>query len=125
MATLNRRQPWVAGCAPLSSAHPHSSLVNPIHKLFQKDFLVSKLNESYHLHWIPLAREEVGFSRWKMGFRRDFRGFDLFTMQHGNARSRIIALELLFTFQYSTTYVLLYRHALRWRAPFQFHFARM
>ena len=66
-----------------------------------------------------------------MGFRRDFGGFDLLTMQRGNARSRITwmhvvrALELLFTFQYSTTEVLLYRHALRWRAPFQFHFARM
>jgi len=44
-----------------------------------------------------------------MGFRRDFRGFDLLTMQRGNARSRttwmrvVPTLELLFTFQYSTT----------------------
>ena len=51
----------------------------------------------------------MGFSRWKMGFRRDFGGFDLLTMQRGNARSRttwmrvVPTLELLFTFQYSTT----------------------
>ena len=67
-------------------------------------------SQSDHLHWIPSARrEETGFSRWKMGFRRDFRGFDLLTMQRGNARShttwmRVVpTLEMLFTFQYSTT----------------------
>ena len=67
-------------------------------------------SQSDHLHRISSARrEETGFSRWKMGFRRDFRGFDLLTMQRGNARSRttwmrvVPTLELLFTFQYSTT----------------------
>merc|ERR1719336_2747542 len=42
-------------------------------------------------------REEEGFSRWKMGFRRDFEGFfDLGSqMLRGNARSRMPCAALL------------------------------